>query len=269
MQKNPRAAATKEPTLVYKPYLTGRPVSLLAAKRGIRVFVYLLLFALVYLFIGQALMFNNVALRVLLNAMALIAFAALLFNEGGKTGLDDVAFAEIALQRKENGKEVTTADLDRCYHPGKGFFIALIGVLPLLLIAIVFAVIAKEVLYQLGALPSWLQGFERRADVGQALAYYHEPGTFGLEDALRVIVRLAIFPFVNMVGTGSSKAMLTLERLSPLLVCVLPLGYAIGYAHGKRLRAGVHGAIASDTKRRVKKERRERRRRRQEPKQLV
>lgn len=269
MQKNPRKAADKKPALVYKPYLEGRWLSLLAARRGLRVLVYLLLFTLVYLFIGQALMFDNLVLRILLNVMVLLGFAGLLFNEGGKAGLDDVAFSEIALQRQEAGKLISEAERQRCFHPLKGFFTAFVGVLPLLLLALVFSFITSEVHYQLGGLPSWLQGFERRADVGQALAYYHEPGKFGLVDTLRVIVRLAIFPFVNMVGTGSSKAMLTLERLSPLLVLLLPLGYGLGYTQGKKLRARVHGAISTDTRRRVQKERRERRRRRQEPNQLV
>ena len=262
MQKNPRTAAKQKPALVYKAFPDRAPRQRPCCQEGVRVFVYLLLFALVYLFIGQALMFDNIVLRVLLNLMALLGFAARSLNEGGKAGLDDVAFAEIALQRQQSGKEVTKEELNRCFHPLKGFFTAIVGVLPLLLVAILFAFMAREVVYQLGALPGWLQGFERRADVGQALAYYHEPASFELEDALRVIVRLALFPFVNMVGAGSSKAMLTLERLSPLLICILPLGYAIGYTQGKRFRAGVHGAIVSDTKRRVQRERRERRRRR-------
>jgi len=72
------------------------------------------------------------------------------------------------------------------------------------------------------------------------------------------------------VGADSNNALLWLERLSPLLVCIIPTGYALGYLQGKRLRAGVHGAIVSDRARRVQKERRERRRRqRQEPNNLV
>ena len=34
--------------------------------------------------------------------------------------------------------------------------------------------------------------------------------------------------------------------IKPLLVCMMPLGYALGYLRGPRLRAGVHGAIKID-----------------------
>lgn len=266
--KQPKPKA-KKPSLVYKPFLQGRPVSALAAKRGLKVLVYLLAFMLLYLFIGQALMFDSLPLRLLLNIAALLAVAGLMYNDGAKAGMDDVAFAEIALQRQQNGRELSKQDLDRCFHPLKGFFTAFVGVLPLLLVAIALSVTAERLVYQLGGLPSWLQGFERRADVGQALAYYQEPTKFGFVDVLRVIVRLSIFPFVNMVGPDSPDAMLLLERLSPLLVCLLPLAYGIGYTQGRTLRAKVHGAIKSDTRRRVQRQRRETKRRRQEPKQLV
>ena len=269
MQNKARNTGKQNPTLVYKPYLKGRAVSLLAARRGLRILAYLLVFVLVYLFIGQALMFDSLILRLLLNIAALLGFAGLLFNDGAKMGLDDVSFAEIALQRKESGKEVSDAELDRCFHPMKGFFTAAVGVLPIFLLALIFAFLTKEVTYSLGGLPNWLQGFERRADVGQALAYYHEPGHFGLVDTLRVIIRLCIFPFINIAGTESARTLLLLERLSPLLVLVLPGAFGLGYMQGHMLRARVHGAIKSDTRRRVQRERKERKRRRQEPNQLV
>lgn len=269
MQKKARNTAKAKPTLVYKPYLKGRCASLLAARRGLRILAYLLVFVLVYLFIGQALMFDSLILRLLLNIAALLGFAGLLYNDGAKMGLDDVSFAEIALQRRESGKDISSSELDRCFHPMKGFVSAAVGVLPIFLLALVFAMLTKEITYSLGGLPSWLQGFERRADVGQALAYYHEPAHFGLVDVLRVIVRLSIFPFINIVGADSSKTLLLLERLSPLLVLIVPAAFGLGYMQGHKLRARVHGAISSDAIRRVKRERRERKRRRQEPNQLV
>ena len=182
--------------------------------------------------------------------------------------MDDVAFAEIALTRQQAGSEVSQADRNRCYHPLKGFFTALMGTLPLILVSLVFAFIATEQHYQLGGLPGWVEGFERRADVGLALQYYHQHQGIGLEGVLRIIVRLLLFPYINIVGTDSSAALLWVERLSPLLVCLMPLGYALGYLQGPRLRAGVHGAIHTDTRRRVRKQKKERARR-QQPRNLV
>lgn len=267
MQAKPKTGKQK-PSLVYKPYLRGNWHSGLAAKRGLRILVYLLVFMFVYLFIGQVLLFDSVILRTMANLTVILACGALLYNDGAKVGMDDVAFAEIALTRQQAGSEVSQADRNRCYHPLKGFFTALMGTLPLILVSLVFAFIATEQHYQLGGLPGWVEGFERRADVGLALQYYHQHQGIGLEGVLRIIVRLLLFPYINIVGTGSSAALLWVERLSPLLVCVMPLGYALGYLQGPRLRAGVHGAIHTDTRRRVRKQKKERASR-QQPRNLV
>ena len=270
MQNKARSKTKAEKTLVYKPYLKGNWHSGLAAKRGLKLLTYQLVFAFVYLFIGQALLFDALVLRVLINLMVVLGFAALLYSDGAKTGLDDVAFAEIALQRQEAGKAIDQADKDRCFHPLKGFFTAFVGTLPLVLLALAFAFMTSLQVHQLGALPGWVQAYERRADVGLALQYYHVSAPFSLVDALRIIVRLSIFPYINMAGAGSNHTLLLMERLSPLLVLIIPMGYGLGYQQGRRLRAGVHGAISTDSKRRVQKERRERKRRqRQEPTKLV
>lgn len=260
---------TDRPSLIYKPYLPGNWYSGVAARRGLKILGYQLIFIFVYLFLGQILLFDVAWLRVLLNAVFVLAFAGLLYADGAKVGLDDVSFAEIALQRKESGKEITKAEVDRCYHPLKGVFTMAVGILPLLLIALVFALITREQVYRLGGLPSWLAGFERRADIGLALQYYHEAPQVGLEDVLRIIVRLSIFPFVNMVGTDSAGALHFLERLSPLLILVIPSGYPIGYLQGRRLRASVHGAISTNAVKRQKRDRREKRRREKQENRLV
>jgi hypothetical protein len=265
-----KAKGKQKQTLVYKPFLSGNWGSALAVKRGFKLLAYQLVFVFVYLFIGQALLFDQPLLRVMINLMIVLGFGGLLYNDGAKQGLDDVTYAEIALQRQQSGKPIDKLERDRCFHPAKGFFSVFAGTLPLILFCVVFALAAKVQVYRLGGLPDWVQSYERRADVGLALRYYHQGNAFGLLDGMRVAVRLLIFPYINMAGTGSNLALLWLERLSPLLVCIIPIGYALGYLQGKRLRAGVHGAIVSDRARRVRKERRERKRRqRQEPNSLV
>ena len=66
MQAKPKTGKQK-PSLVYKPYLRGNWHSGLAAKRGLRILVYLLVFMFVYLFIGQVLLFDSVILRTMAN----------------------------------------------------------------------------------------------------------------------------------------------------------------------------------------------------------
>ncbi|MHC1786281.1 MAG: hypothetical protein AB9880_04420 [Christensenellales bacterium] len=270
MQNKPSNRSKREKALVFKPFLMGSWLSWFAARRGLKLLAYQMAFVFVYLFIGQALLFDSLYLRLASNLLVVLGFSALMYNDGAKAGLDDVAFAEIALQRQNQGKTAGKAELDRCFHPAKGFFTVLAGMAPLVLLCAVFAVIAQVQVYQLGALPSWLQPYERRADVGLALGYYRQSQAFGLTDGLRIAVRLIIFPYINMAGSGSRSTLLLLERLSPLLALIIPTGYALGYLQGKRLRAGIHGAISSDARRRVQRQRREKRRlQRQEPNNLV
>lgn len=257
------------PQAVKKPYLKGLAISGLAARRGLRITVYLLLSGVLFFFLGQLLVIGVSWLRVLLNLLVLLAFAALLYNQGARDGEGDVAFAEIALLRKNDLKPISGQDLARCYHPGKGFFTVLTGALPIVIVCLVYAFIAKRDTYTLGPLPSWLGAYETRADIGLALRYYHERAGFGFADFLRLIVRLMVFPFINMVGSGNSGAVLLVERLSPLLVVLAPLGYGIGYSRGEDYRARVHGGIAANARKAARKQKKKAQPRRQEPRQLV
>lgn len=256
-------------TLIYKPYLRGTWASAAAARRGARIFLYVAVSAFFYLFLGQALAIGSPPLRILLNVAVLAGFGALLYAEGMKAGEDDVAFAQIALKRKEAGQAITRAEVDRCFHPLKGFFTALMGVLPFILLALALAVLTGPQQH-LGTLPAWLTPYLRREDISLALSYYQNGQGLGMVDILRMVVRAVIFPLVNIVGSKNEAGILLLERLSPLAVCLAPLGYALGYWRGEAARARVHGEIADDTRRRVRRQNREKRLRQpRKPDQLV
>ena len=259
-----------KPSLIYKPYLKGNWASGLAARRGLKILGYQAVFVFFYIFVGQALMFDSLPLRLVTNALILAALAGLLYMDGMKTGEEDVAYAEIAYTRQEAGQVIPKEERDRCFHPLKGLFTVLAGMLPLVLICLALAVTAQAQVYHLGALPGWLDGYRTRQDIGLALSYYNQTTSMGVADVLRIIVRLLLFPYVNMVGTDSPGNLLLLERLSPLVVLLVPMAYAVGYGLGHKARASVHGSIADDQKRRVRRERKERKQRRQkEPTQLV
>lgn len=268
MQNKARQKQAK-PAPVYKPFLPGTWRSRQCLTRGVRVFAFLVGFIFVYLFLGQVLMFDNLLLRVALNLLLLAGIAGLLYSDGAKAGIDDVAYGEIAWQQRESGRALDKDAAARSFAPAKGVCVVLVGVAPILLVSIVFAFIAQLQVYSLGGLPKWVAGLQRRADVGLALSYYHQAAPFGLEQILRIVVRLAIFPYVNMVGASSAHALLVLERMSPLLVLVAPAGYALGYLQGKRLRAGVHGAISTNAKRKVLRERQQRKRKSRQENRLV
>ncbi len=270
MQKDTKPAARKKSApIIRKPYLKGRAVSALAAKRGLRVSGYLLISAVLFFFLGQLLALDAAWLRVPLNLAVLAAFAALMYNEGARMGEGDVSFAEIALGRKKDGKTVSQAEIDRCYHPGKGFFTALAGSLPVVLLCLVYAFMAVPDRYTLGALPSWLSAYQSRADISLALSYYNDRTGPQAVDFLRLAVRLLIFPYVNLAGAGNKAALLLVERLSPLLVTIAPMFYGVGYLQGERYRALIHGGIAANERRAARRRKKAQRPQRREPRQLV
>lgn len=257
---------------VYKPYLKGTMFSGLAAKRGLKVFALIAIYAFFGLLASGVFGLDTVWLRVLMNGV-LVAFGCMLmFNEGAKLGEGDVAFAEIALRRQEDGTKATKKELDACYHPGKGLASMLIGVAPFLILTILYALVAKRQTYALGALPSWVQSYEVQDEIGQGLAYYHQSGVIGLADVLRLLVRLVLFPYMNMLGGGDYDRLFLLDRLSPLLVLIIPAFYAFGYTMGPRQRALVHGNIRMARRRHNRNERKareQRARKVQQKKELI
>ncbi|NLW21294.1 MAG: hypothetical protein GXY84_08005 [Clostridiales bacterium] len=267
--KETRKTKTPARQAVKKPYLKGRAFSPLAIRRGLRVLSYLLVSAVLYFFLGQLMVIDLTWLRVLINLGVISAFCALLFGTGARDGEGDVSFAEIAWNRREQGQTVSQDDLAKCFHPLKGFVTALAGALPLVLLCLVYALMAVKDTYTLGALPGWLAGYQQRADIGLALSYYHDRAGFGLNDLLRLVVRLLVFPFVNMVGSRNVEGLLLIERLSPLLVLVPPLFYGLGYWRGENYRARVHGGIAANARRQARRRKKKQQPRRQEPRQLV
>ena len=169
---------------------------------------------------------------------------------------------------------VPTSDLltsTPCFHSLKGFFTAAVGVAPFFLIALVFALLATRQTFQLSTLPSWVSAYDSQPEISQALAYYNNPDPTAVEDVLRFIVRMLLFPYINIVGTDNYDTMLLMDRLSPVLVLIAPLFYALGYLRGPSLRALVHGNIRLNKRRHNRKERkaREQRARKPETKELI
>ena len=89
------------------------------------------------------------------------------------------------------------------------------------------------------------------------LQYYQQQVSLGFMDVLRMAVRVLVFPFANMATVDNSRALLLVDRLSPLLVCLPLLGYPLGYLTGPRSRAMVHGDISSSNKRYQRRKKRE------------
>ena len=271
MQKN---ASSKKNELkpIYKPYLRGKAVSGTAAKRGWRVLGYILMFTFLCFIVGNMLPSSSAALRVILNGLLVAACCALMMSEGSRQGEADVAFAEIAQGRLDSGKPVPESEKDTCFHPLKGFFTAAVGVAVIFVLAVVFSLIAHPQSYQLGALPGWVAAYTSQAEISGGLAFYNDMSGLGVEGILRIVMRILMFPYVNMVNAGDHRILYLVEKLMPLLCLIVPVFYGIGYLRGPYLRALVHGNIRMNRRRYNRKERKAREKRAQrgnEKKELI
>ncbi len=268
MQKS--VPGKKKPKIVTKPILTGRAVDGSTFKRALRVAGSVLVAVFIYLVFGSLLMFENLFLRLLANTALILMSGGFLYMSGASHGEADAAFGEIMFQREAEGKAVPDDEKARCFMPAKGVCTALFGALPYVLLALAVALTAQLATYTLGVLPEWLSSYRRQAEIGDALRYYESSVSLGVLDVVRLAVRMTILPYISMVGSGNAQAVLLVERLSPLLVMIVPAGYALGYLRGRELRTRVHTSIAQSRRRKKNKEKKERQRRQQKgPEQLV
>ena len=214
-----------------------------------------------FLLLGSMMMWNNLFLRVFLN-VGLLLFGYLMFYQAGmSSGTAAVNKGEIIQQRDQTGRESSEQERREAYHPMKGFVVSLLGSIPILLIALGLALTAKKVMTSAGALPDWLRTLERREEIGNALQSYHQAVGLGLTDMLRLMVRMYLMPIVNVIGGEGKDALLTLERVSPLLVMLPALFYGLGYQGGVRVRQRVHTQIEAGKRKIRRRQKRENRNR--------
>jgi len=256
---------------VIKPSLTGSWHGKDAFKQGYKLMLSILFVSLIYLILSLLLSFDSLVLRILCSLLLVGAATAYLYYNGMNAGQGDASYGEIMYQRQAEGKEVTQQDHDRCFHPAKGFFAALVGAVPFVLIALVFAILTKPTTYSLGVLPNWLTGDTRQSGIGDALAYYQTREGLTVLSVLRVVVRSMVMPFINVAVKMGDMPTLWAERLSPLWVLIAPLGYGFGYGQGLKLRAKINTGILIGDQKKKRKERKERRARAQKnsPERLI
>ena len=135
-----------------------------------------------------------------------------------------------------------------------------------MLIAILLAVTAKRQMTGAGTLPSWLDSYMRRSEISDALAGYSQGASATATDIFRIIIRLAIMPFVSMCGAENRELLLFVERISPLIVMIPAAAYGTGYLQGPARRRKVLTEIEENARKRRIREKRERRARSVVPK---
>ncbi len=254
---------------VVKPYLTGDIFDRATIGSALKFFVGILVMAVAFMIVCAMIVWEQPWLNITANLIIVSAIYLMFAQNGLNTGCDAVNQGEILYARQEKGRPIAAWEKSLCYHPLKGFLSAFIGSLPLLVCSVILAFIAQRQMSGLGVLPSWVGTLEGREEIGGALAIYHETSGLDLEAVMRLIVRMAVMPYVNMVGAADFDGMLVLERVSPLL-CVLPMiFYGLGYMGGVYARSQVHTNVALGKKNLKRKQAKERRaRQHQGPQQL-
>ena len=246
---------------VRKPFVYGTPADSSTVRTSLQFFGILILVFFVTFIAGSSVSGAGPAVRIIFSVAVILLVLFIFFSNGSNLGADAVAKGEILYQKKEEGKPFNESERKMCYHPCKAYIIGFLGTIPFLLAAIVFSFNTTITMTGPGTLPSWIQSYTRRADIANALTTYLHPEGLSLTDCLRIAVRIFILPFVNLVGTDNPQGLLTLERLSPVLLLLPAVSYGTGYLSGKKIRSRIHTMISESNRRRKKKENRARKKR--------
>ena len=241
-----------------KPFLTGGLTDENTFKNVLKYFGMTVLFIFVAFLVSAMSNLGSQVFMIIFNAAIVLLLLYIYFTRGLSLGTDDVARGEILYQRKEKGAEMTENERNLAFHPGKGFLIALLGTLPVLIPAIILAIMTKRQVTGIGVLPNWVSSMARRSEIGDALVTYTQPEPMQFVDYLRVFVRACIMPVFRMAGTENKDLQLVFERISPILLLLPVVSYGFGYQLGRNERTRVHTRIAENRRIRARRENRER-----------
>ena len=259
-----------QPRETGKPFLRGSITDEKTPRAALSFLGGLLIMALLNLILTATFVaIGAYWLRVFFCLAEVLIYCAIAFYSGLNRGTAAVSLGEIAWNREQAGKEVTPRERRLCWHPLKGLCTAVLGSLPALIAALLYAFSATRQTFSPGVLPEWVSGMVSRPDVLTPLTAYTESVPAGFTDVLRVIVRALVMPFIGIAGSDHFDAVLLVDRLSPLLVLLPALSYGAGWLMGPRGRSRVHASIGEGEKKRRRREQRERQNRaRRQPNQL-
>ena len=243
---------------VRKPFVTGSVRDERFIRNGLAFFGTLIVVFFIAFIACASATFSSFFLRLLMNSAVIIMALVIFFNSGSKRGAEDVTRGEIIWQKKEKGQSFTENEKKLCFHPLKGYTIGLAGSVLFIALAVFLAFSAKIQMTESGTLPSWMQAYTRRSDIGNALINYTQPEGMQFLDAVRAIVRITILPFVNIIGSSNKTGILLAERLSPVILMLPAAAYGFGYQGGKKIRTQIHTAISENDRRRIRKEKKKR-----------
>ena len=256
----------KKTTVKEKPFLRGKQTDENTVRQALKFFGALILVAFMSFIVCSMTSFDSAVLRIGINVVIETLIVLIFFNKGAELGTEGVSRGEILYQHIQKGQEVSENEKKIPFHGAKGFTIGILGSSLFVLIAILLAVTAKRQMTGAGTLPSWLDSYMRRSEISDALAGYSQGASATTTDIFRIIIRLAIMPFVSMCGAENRGLLLFVERISPLIVMIPAAAYGTGYLQGPARRRKVLTEIEENARKRRIREKRERRARSVVPK---
>ena len=210
-------------------------------------------------FIVSATTSGTAVLSIIVSIAIIVLTLVVFFNKGSTQGAEAVARGEILWQKQEKGQTFSESEKRICFHPMKAYVIGIIGTLPLLLVAVIFAINTQVMTTTAGTLPSWMQAYLRRDEVAGPLVSYTQSAGMSMTEILRIIVRIAIMPFISLIGSNDHNGVYIIEKLSPIILMLPACAYGTGYLTGPNARAKIHTAISENDRRRKRREKKERR----------
>ncbi len=228
-------------------------------RTGLRVLGYEAAFGFIGFMFAPTLIDASPAIRVPLLGLLIALACMLLFMDGSYRGERDVALNETLAKLSAKGAYTPSKDEEaRRYRRMKGVLGALVGALPLVLLAAYVAITTQPYAYSLQDLPQWLSPYMNRPEVAGGADYLvGVTFTTTVTDYVRVAVRFFLFPYIALLGQTTDAASLLFDRLSPLIALIMPLMAAIGYQFGPMRHAKTAKAIAdakAKPRKRLKKE---------------
>lgn len=229
-------------------YNIGKVFAPSLIKMVFSVFLSIWLLLLVFIVFGALLVFDNKIVSFIVNIAFIALCAYFFYNRGLYIGSKHAASSEIAFKAKLVNEPYTN-NINDCFNKWRGFMAVIIAILPFFIVACVFAINTQKQYYQLGNLPQWIEPYMQYNNLDIALGYYKQNVVLSAIDILRLFVRGLIMPYISMFNKFDADTILLIERLSPLLLLIIPSTYGFAYMNGTKQRLYIHKAIATNKKR--------------------
>ena len=112
---------------ISKPFMRGKMIDRGLPGGALKYFGFMMLMLFVYFMSIMISAMDSGILNVVINGAIIFTTWLIFWQSGMTSGSDAVTQGEIMYQRQEKGRPVADWEAEQCYHPLKGFIVALVG----------------------------------------------------------------------------------------------------------------------------------------------